>query len=254
MITHIARQGQVTGKFSPDDLRQALRNGTIKETDHWWREGMKDWVMVSSQSPLILDQKPARAPFPEAGNKRIIHSSKHDSSGLGLSACCTPSGKFRREIFYSLKLIDSFKAKLRKDIEEEPGEGELNVKHLREEIESAEYDIETLNQHRAEYWIGLIEVSKNEDEETLMSMHIIHQDLLPAIHHGLIRPDQAMEPVNCSVPVELNERLFHLAIRLPKVPSHERVLKILKQLDEKSRTWDDDQPDLLLLEFLKIPG
>ena len=140
------------------------------------------------------------------------------------------------------------------DTEKGPGEVELNVKHLREEIESAQCDIGTLNQHRAEYWVGLIEVSKNDDEETLMSMHIMHQDLLPAIHHGLIRPDQAMEPVELSVPVELNNRLFRLANRLPKIPSHDRVLKILQQLDEKSRTWDNDQPDLLLLELLKMPG
>jgi hypothetical protein len=52
----------------------------------------------------------------------------------------------------------------------------------------------------------------------------------------------------------LNNRLFRLANRLPKIPSHDRVLKILKQLDEKSKTWDDDQPDLLLLELLKMPG
>jgi hypothetical protein len=254
MITHVARQGQIIGKFAPDELRQAVRNGTIKEADHWWRAGMKDWIMVSSQSPLIPERKPSQASLPEAGNTRINHSLKHNPSGPGLAPCCTPSGKFRREIFHSLKLIECFKANLRGGTEEGPGERALNVKHLREEIESAQCDIETLNQHRAEYWVGLIEVSKNDDEETLMSMHIMHQDLLPAIHHGLIRPDQAMEPVNCFVTVELNNRLFRLANRLPKIPSQERVLNILKQLDERSRTWDDDQPDLLLLEFLKMPG
>ena len=254
MITHISRQGQIIGKFTPDELGHALRNGTIKSTDHWWRAGMKDWVMVSNQSPLIPDEKPARAPFPEAGNKTMIHSSKNDSSARGSCGCCTMSGKLRREIFHSLKLIESFKAQMRVGTKEGAGEGELNVKYLREEIESAQCDMETLNQHRAEYWVGLIEVSKNDDVETLMSMHIMHQDLLPAIHHGLIRPDQAMEPVPLSVPVELNDRLFRLANRLPKIPSHDRVLKILKQLDEESLTWDDDQPDLLLLELLKLPG
>jgi hypothetical protein len=254
MITHIARQGKVIGKFSPDDLLKALQNGTIKPTDHWWRVGMKDWIMVSSQSPLVPDQKPVRASFPEAGRKILIQSSKHDSAGLVLSPCCTPSGKYRREIFHSLKLIESFKAGLNGGVDAGPGEREIAVKHLRDEIESAQFDIESLYETRAEYWIGLMDVSKKHDKETLMSMHIMYQDLLPAIHHGLIRPEQVMEPVNCSVPVELNDRLYRLANRLPKIPSQERVLNILKQLDEKSRTWDDDQPDLLLLEFLKMPG
>ena len=214
---------------------------------------MKDWVMVSNQSPLIPGQKPARAPFPEAGNKTIIHSSMQDSSCPGLSPCCTPSGKFRREIFHSLKLIESFEVRPHGGIGEGPAGRGINVKLMRGEIESAQRDIEHLNQLRAEYWVGLIEVSKNDDRETLMSMHIMHQDLLPAIHHGLARPDQAMEPVNCFVPVELSDRLFRLANRLPKIPSRDMVLNVLKQLDEKSRTWDDDQPDLLLVELLKLP-
>ena len=254
MITHIARQGQIIGKFAPDELRDAVRNGTIKETDHWWRAGMNDWIMVSNQSPLIPDQKPARPPFPEAGNKTIIHSLNHDASGPAISACCTPSGKLRREIFYSLKLIESFKDQLHGAVEVQAEKRESQVAHLKGEIESAQFDIDALYQHRAGYWIGLIEVSKKEDKETLMSMHIMHRDLLPAIHNGLTRPDRVIEPVICSVPVELNDRLFRLANRLPKIPSHDRVLDVLKQLDEKSRTWDDDQPDLLLLELLKLPG
>ena len=254
MITQVARQGQIIGKFSPEELRQVVQNGTIKETDHWWRAGMKDWILVSNQSPLIPFLKPAQAPFPEVGNKTIIHSSRQDSSCPGLSPYCTPSGKFRREIFHSLKIIESFKARLHGGAEEVSAGRELDVRLMRGKIESAQCDIEHLNQLRAEYWLGLIEVSKNDDRETLMSMHIMHQDLLPAIHHGLTGPDQAMEPVNCFVSVELNDRLFRLANRLPKIPSQDMVVNVLKQLDEKLLTWDDDQPDLLLLELLKMPG
>jgi hypothetical protein len=246
MITHIARQGRIIGKFLPDYLGQVVQDGTIRSTDHWWREGMKDWILVSSQSPLAPDREPTPASMPQGGDKRMEDSSKPFSSVYGASTCCTPSGKLRREIFYSLKLIDSFTAKLRGENKAASAEGELNVEHLRDEIESAQFGIEALYQHRAEYWVGLIELSKSHDKEALMSMHLIHQDLLPAIHHGQVGPDQVMGPVTCLVPGELNDHLFFLATRLPSIPSLGRVIKVLKELDEKSLTWDDDQPALLL--------
>ncbi len=255
MITHIASQGKVIGKFSPDDLLKALQNGTIKPTDHWWRVGMKDWIMVTSQSPLNLTQQmTAQSIMPQVSDKESDCTRISHLSGDGLNAYCTLSGKLRREIFFSLKIIESLKAKLSTNYEGRPDERGFDMNQIMEEIESARFDIETLNEHRAQYWLSLIEMAKNDDKESIISMHVGMPDLLPAIHHGLVRPDQVMEPSACIIPADLNDRLYRLANRLPKIPSQERVLNILKQLDERSRTWDDDQPDLLLLEFLKMPG
>jgi hypothetical protein len=52
MITHIARLGKIIGQYSLEDLEKALAGGSISGADHWWRPGMKDWLLISSESPL----------------------------------------------------------------------------------------------------------------------------------------------------------------------------------------------------------
>ncbi len=52
MVTHIARLGKIIGQYSPEELQKALFEGAVTGADHWWRPGMKDWLLVSSVSPL----------------------------------------------------------------------------------------------------------------------------------------------------------------------------------------------------------
>lgn len=52
MVTHIARLGKVIGQYEPEDLEKALADGSVKGGDHWWRQGMKDWELVSAESPV----------------------------------------------------------------------------------------------------------------------------------------------------------------------------------------------------------
>ena len=58
MVTHIARLGKVIGQYSPEDLGKALTDGLIQGGDHWWRAGMKDWLLVSVESPLMPEPPP----------------------------------------------------------------------------------------------------------------------------------------------------------------------------------------------------
>lgn len=53
MVTHIARLGKIIGQYSLEDLAKALAGGSVKGGDHWWRAGMKDWKLVSAESPLL---------------------------------------------------------------------------------------------------------------------------------------------------------------------------------------------------------
>jgi hypothetical protein len=52
MVTHIARLGKVIGQYEPEDLEKAFADGSVKGGDHWWRQGMKDWKLVSAESPV----------------------------------------------------------------------------------------------------------------------------------------------------------------------------------------------------------
>lgn len=72
MVTHIARLGKVIGQYSPEDLGKALTDGLIQGGDHWWRAGMKDWKLVSAESPLIPEPRKVTGPAtPAEGDWRI---------------------------------------------------------------------------------------------------------------------------------------------------------------------------------------
>jgi hypothetical protein len=51
MKTHIARRGKIIGQFSDDELAKGLSIGSIVGGDDWWRQGMKEWLLVSSNHP-----------------------------------------------------------------------------------------------------------------------------------------------------------------------------------------------------------
>lgn len=282
MLTHIARQGQTIGKFSPDELEQALENGTIKEGDHWWRAGMKDWIKVSVQSPRLPKEKPVQPQLAEpitkeawrirpqhkpskfgdepatekqlalikqAGLTDVEGLTKYDASrwldmildegreelnqrqfeayqkrqednaaaGLGCNGHRTPSGESREEIASALQRIKDYEEDCKKSIEEE-----------RQEIDS-QYE------SRAEYWVWLISVALETDEDE---------------KDELMMESEWWEP-HGNVSEVLSKHLFSQAAKLTKVPSKRQIKSLLKRLDTQSQTWDDDQPDLLLTELLK---
>jgi hypothetical protein len=72
MVTHIARLGKIIAQYPPEDLSKALSDGSIKSEDHWWRSGMKDWKLVSAESPLMPDpQRAVAATLPAEENWRL---------------------------------------------------------------------------------------------------------------------------------------------------------------------------------------
>ena len=82
MVTHIARLGKVIGQYSPEDLAKALADGSVNGGDHWWRAGMKDWKLVSAESPLIPEPTKAAEPAtPTEGDWRV--RPKHKPSQYG---------------------------------------------------------------------------------------------------------------------------------------------------------------------------
>lgn len=72
MVTHIARLGKIIGQYSPEDLAKALADGSVKGGDHWWKAGMKDWLLVSAESPLMPEPtKEVEPATPAEGDWRV---------------------------------------------------------------------------------------------------------------------------------------------------------------------------------------
>ena len=62
----IAKNGQQQGPYSSEDIQQAISTGQISPSDLAWKEGMPDWVSVSTLIPTTVSSPvlpPAPAPL-----------------------------------------------------------------------------------------------------------------------------------------------------------------------------------------------
>lgn len=59
MNVHIARDGVVIGEHPQSDLEELARAGELELTDHYWHEGMEDWLLL----PELLGEE-AWLPLP----------------------------------------------------------------------------------------------------------------------------------------------------------------------------------------------
>jgi hypothetical protein len=300
MVTHIARLGKVIGQYSPEDLAKALTDGLIQGGDHWWRAGMKDWKLVSAESPLMPEPtntaepatpaegdwriRPKHKPslygdepatekqvalIKDAGLTDLAGLTKYDASrwldlilgtddgrkslnerqfqamqekqaeneeaGLGCDGHRTPSGQYRKEIKFCLEWINEKKEEARQSIEDEPESEEFYASKLEEEEQELRESIDQQMENRAEYWIWVIECSKEEEDD----------------RYEMMSSNENWETY-MYVEDTLAEKLFSVASRLPRVPTNKEVKDLLAKLDAGSDDWDDAQPDLLLSELSKV--
>jgi hypothetical protein len=300
MVTHIARLGKVIGQYSPEDLAKALTDGLIQGGDHWWRAGMKDWKLVSAESPLMPEPtntaepatpaegdwriRPKHKPslygdepatekqvalIKDAGLTDLAGLTKYDASrwldlilgtddgrkslnerqfqamqekqaeneeaGLGCDGHRTPSGQYRKEIKFCLEWINEKKEEARQSIEDEPESEEFYASKLEDEEQELRESIDQQMENRAEYWIWVIECSKEEEDD----------------RYEMMSSNENWETY-MYVEDTLAEKLFSVASRLPRVPTNKEVKDLLAKLDAGSDDWDDAQPDLLLSELSKV--
>ncbi len=301
MVTHIARLGKVIGQYTLEDLAKALANGTIKGEDHWWRAGMKDWKLVSAESPFVPElPKPAKPPtlagvdwrvrpkhkpsqfgdepatekqlalIKDAGLTDTVGLTKYDASrwidlilgtddgrkslndrqfqamqekqeqnekaGLGCDGHRTPSGKYREEIKFILKNFEEKKEEARQSIEDDTDEKAYYLSSLRDDEKECKQEVDEQMTWRAEYWIWVIKCSKAKTADKRWEM---------------MSGDESWETY-MYVEDSLADKLFAIASRLARVPTKKEIKDLLAKLDAGSESWDDTQPDLLLLELLKV--
>ena len=48
VLIHIARAGQILGRYPEADLPVLVGAGTVKASDHYWKKGMAGWVLVGT--------------------------------------------------------------------------------------------------------------------------------------------------------------------------------------------------------------
>ena len=160
---------------------------------------------------------------------------ENKEAGLGCDGHRTPSVQYRKEIKFCLEWIKEKKEEARQSIEDEPESEEFYESKLEEEEQELRESIDQQMESRAEYWIWVIECSKEDEDD----------------RYEMMSSNENWE-IYMYVEDTLAEKLFSLASRLPRVPTKKEVKDLLVKLDAGSDDWDDAQPDLLLSELLKV--
>jgi hypothetical protein len=296
MVTHIARLGKIIGQYSKRDLAKALSDGIIKGTDHWWRQDMKEWQLVSAESPLLPEPDKAAEPttptdedwrvrpkhraslygdepatekqlalIKDAGLTDLAGLTKYDASrwldlilgtddgrkslnerqfqamqekqtqnekaGLGCEGHRTPSGQYREEMKAYLDDLKEKQSALREAIAEYPEDEEDLLAEFEEDKKECQAEVDGQMDMRIDYWLWVIGAWR-DGENPFDVGQMPNEDAL-------------------SVDEALTNHLFAVGAKISPVPNREAVKQVLLKLDATSETWDDVQPDLLLVALLK---
>jgi hypothetical protein len=161
---------------------------------------------------------------------------ENEEAGLGCDGHRTPSGQYRKEIKFCLEWINEKKEEARQSIEDEPESEEFYASKLEEEEQELRESIDQQMESRAEYWIWVIECSKEEEDD----------------RYEMMSSNENWETY-MYVEDTLAEKLFLVASKVPSVLANKEVIKdLLAKLDASSDDWDDTQPDLLLKELILL--
>ena len=53
-VYRISRGGHQSGEYTPMQLAQSLKRGTVRKTDFYWCKGMKEWKPVAELAPTLM--------------------------------------------------------------------------------------------------------------------------------------------------------------------------------------------------------
>ncbi len=71
-LIHIAREGVVLGRYPEADLPVLLGAGTVRRTDHYWKHGMRGWLVVGRTfDPPAPAATPAPQSAPQPASKPV---------------------------------------------------------------------------------------------------------------------------------------------------------------------------------------
>ena len=232
MVTHIARAGKVIGKYSQQELTNALEVGSVTVEDFWWRVGMKEWKSVATESPITNAHSDSTAhagadlPPCKQGNHILVQASAQSmrtggkkTSDLGYG---TPSGLHRDQMNIFLQ----------------EKKGAYSKESADEYQKLADIEME----QRAAWWLRVLSNAKEE----LTTKPYIKFDSLLGCNVAYMNGSAvflAWEVHDSACMLEL-EALIRRAKSVKGTPGKKDVIRTLKKLDACSQIWDYDQPSL----------
>jgi hypothetical protein len=270
-MIHISRKGVILGKYAPDEIAAMLKDGKIESEDYWWMDGMKEWIQVSKEKPPVSSPPPievkwgkedwmrrppvgANSPTsPLASDKQVqliktfgitspADLTKSDASrwidnlidnefaesartdmqinremkrakeGFGCGGFRTPSGEWRHEMSQYIE------------------EAETRRQEMQESMDEAGRNMKL----RVEFWEAVIKTAlpeaENGDEDALEIFQL--------------------EIGSFDTDPKLLARLVRAAASIGRVPLQSEIETVIRLADSDSKTWDDDNPELVIKKLL----
>ena len=54
LLYRISRGGNQSGEYTPIQLAQSIKRGSVRKSDHYWCKGMQNWLPVAEIAPSLL--------------------------------------------------------------------------------------------------------------------------------------------------------------------------------------------------------
>ncbi|PYK39736.1 MAG: hypothetical protein DME49_03085 [Verrucomicrobia bacterium] len=105
MIFHVARDGAEIGEFGEEEFRDKIFKGNVKPGDHYWKEGMDDWQLVSEYRRLPSRAgPPTLPPLPRVPEKRKARTESPASIGGACALLAAFAPLLHPSLFFVLSL------------------------------------------------------------------------------------------------------------------------------------------------------
>ena len=105
MIFHVAREGAEIGQFSEEEFGDKILTGNIKPGDHYWKEGMDDWQLVSEYRGLQSPSgPPTLPPLPRMPEKKKARTESPASIGGACALVAALAPLLSPSLFFILSL------------------------------------------------------------------------------------------------------------------------------------------------------
>jgi len=82
-LIKVARAGNIIGEFSPDIIESKLREGSLRITDHYWKNGMTSWTLLGPASDWTQTNQATQAheppPIPPQSTQALVSANATSS-------------------------------------------------------------------------------------------------------------------------------------------------------------------------------
>lgn len=275
-MIQIARDGEILGHVELAQISDALTQGTVLVTDHYWAEGMPEWRLVEELAPtpqvnrdIVAEVQPAEEPIKPANDKRDWRSDPATAKQIDFlkSLGVDVTGPITKG--EASELIDRYKdspeaqayqfAQWDKEQEAERlRRSDFPSFHMKADIDKVSAEITRIESELAEIpkydrrgsrYVADLRIELTDLKDQLKSLQVVRAKFWRfTFRADWIDGDQECDRVDYGDGDAINRHHFEHG-RFLKVPSLKEVKEIIAELDSGHPGWDQTRPEAFYARY-----